>query len=48
VHPDPATRNKIFLSHGFDRAFVMTMFTAPVSSKAFSKRKTVSCSLKDR
>jgi hypothetical protein len=25
--------------HGFDGAFVMTMFTAPVSPKAFSKRK---------
>jgi hypothetical protein len=33
--------------HGFDGAFVMTMFTAPVSPKAFSKRKNVSCSLKD-
>jgi hypothetical protein len=32
---------------GFDGAFTMTMFTAPVSPKAFSKRKNVSCSLKD-
>jgi hypothetical protein len=33
--------------HGFDGAFVMTMFTAPVSPKAFSKCKNASCSLKD-
>jgi hypothetical protein len=33
--------------HGFDGAFTMTMFTAPVSPKAFSQRKNVSCSLKD-
>jgi hypothetical protein len=32
---------------GFNGAFMMTIFTAPVSLKAFSKRKNISCSLKD-